>query len=412
MNSINPPASVGRIPYKISAGLAGFTAEQWMLWTILYSPIVLRDFLPLQHYTLWCTFSKACALLCRPYIHEAEVDKADELLLSFCTGFEQLYGREACTPNLHMHCHLKECVLDVGPLHSFWCFSFERYNGILENMKMSWHAPEVQLIHKFSSLQTLAGVVLPEGAPVQLLQCFNQAKEYKTALPDPVIDGVSVLKYEQHLMCLPKDTCALQLPFQHLVPPGRERFMMDFEREALVQMYSAIYDVENVQHVPLRYVQFRQIRIFEQLYTSSRSRTNCSSAIVAFWPHLSGILTSRQPSVDDVRVGVVEYFMLHIPPLKSDMGTSGTSSSCQNVAVEPKKHLLARVKWYQDHPQKFVLGNGIVLSATVTERMSSASFIPVSRIISRCAMFHTTLQLSYGEDKVCVAIPVKRHYFL
>ena len=234
MNSINPPARIGRIPYKVSAGSAGFTAEQWMLWTILYSPFVPRDFLrPLQHYTLWCTFSKACALLCRPYIHEAEVDKADELLLSFCTGFEQLYGQEACTPNIHMHCHLKECVLDVGPLHSFWCFSFERYNGILENMKISWHAPEVQLIHKFSSLQALAGAVLPEDAPVQLLQCFNQAKEYKTALPDPDIDSVSVLKYEQHFMCLPKDICALQLPFHHPVPPGRERFMMDFEREKL-----------------------------------------------------------------------------------------------------------------------------------------------------------------------------------
>ena len=177
-------------------------------------------------------------------------------------------------------------------------------------------------------------------------------------------------------------------------------------------MYSAIYDVESVQHVPLRYVEFHQIRIFEQLYTSARSRTNCSSAIVAFWPHLSGILSSRQPSVDDVRVGVVEYFMLHTPALKSDKSTPGTSSCCQNVASEPKKHLLAHVKWYQDHPQKFVLGNGIVLSATVTEHMSSASFIPVSRIVSRCVMLHTTLQFSYGEDKVCIAIPVKRYYFL
>ena len=169
------------------------------------------------------------------------------------------------------------------------------------------------------------------------------------------------------------------------------KVMMDFEGEALAQMHSAIYDVESVQHVPLRYVQFHQIQIFEQLHTSLRSRKNCSSAIVAFWLHLSGIQTSRQPSVDNVRVGVVEYFMLHIPALKSERSTSGTSSSCQHVAVEPKKHLLARDKWYQDHPQKFVLGNGIVLSATITENMSSASFIPVSRIVSRCAISHTTL---------------------
>ena len=91
---------------------------------------------------------------------------------SVCPGLEQLYGREACTPNLYMHCHLKEFVLDVGPLHCFWCFSFERYYEILEKMKMSLHVPEVQLIYKFSSLQTLAGVVLPENAPVNLLQCL------------------------------------------------------------------------------------------------------------------------------------------------------------------------------------------------------------------------------------------------
>ena len=132
---------------------------------------------------------------------------------------------------------------------------------------------------------------------------------------------------------------------------------MDLEMEALTQMYSAIHDVESVQLVPLHYVQFHQIQIFEQMYTSLRSRKSCSSAIVDFWPHLSGILTSRRPSMDDVRVGVVECFMLHIPGLESDRSTSGTSSSCQNVAMEPKKHFLTSVQWYQDHPQKFVLGN-------------------------------------------------------
>lgn len=70
MDSINPPANMGRIPCKISAGFAGFTAEQWILWTILYSPVVLCDILSHEYYVLWCCFSKACALLCRPYIHE------------------------------------------------------------------------------------------------------------------------------------------------------------------------------------------------------------------------------------------------------------------------------------------------------------------------------------------------------
>jgi len=30
-----------------------------------------------------------------------------------------------------MSLHLSQCCIDFGPLYSFWCFSFERMNGIL-----------------------------------------------------------------------------------------------------------------------------------------------------------------------------------------------------------------------------------------------------------------------------------------
>lgn len=140
---INPLSNIGRIPSKISAGFTGFRAEQW---TILYSPVVLRDLLPID--TL--SGAKACSLLCRPYIHVRDVDKADEMLLSFGSCFERRYRRQACTPNLHMHCHLNECILDVGPLFLFRRFPFERYIGILEKMNRTWPAPELQPIHKFA----------------------------------------------------------------------------------------------------------------------------------------------------------------------------------------------------------------------------------------------------------------------
>ena len=45
--------------------------------------------------------------------------------------FENLCGKERCTPNMHLHGHLRDCILDYGPIYSFWCFSFERYNGIM-----------------------------------------------------------------------------------------------------------------------------------------------------------------------------------------------------------------------------------------------------------------------------------------
>ena len=32
---------------------------------------------------------------------------------------------------MHLHMHLKECLQDFGPVYSFWCFGFERFNGVL-----------------------------------------------------------------------------------------------------------------------------------------------------------------------------------------------------------------------------------------------------------------------------------------
>lgn len=126
-----------------------------MSWTILYSPFVLKDFLPTEHYVMWCTFSLACSLFCRPFIHHTELLKADELILQFCEKFEAAFGKKYVTPNMHLHAHLQECIEYVGPVYSFWCFSFERYNGLLESFQKSWHAPELQVMEKFILMQTL-----------------------------------------------------------------------------------------------------------------------------------------------------------------------------------------------------------------------------------------------------------------
>ena len=61
-----------------------------------------------------------------------------------------------------------------------------------------------------------------------------------------------------------------------------------------------------------------------------------------------------------------------------------------------KPHILAKVNWFQDHPQKlFAWEYGIILSATVCQTSYSATFLPVSRIISRCAIVERRLQMNY-----------------
>ena len=76
-------------------------------------------------------FVLACQILCFKQLTIDQVRLADALLLQFCGRAERLYVKDIVTSNMHMHCHLGACVEDYGPLHGFWLFAFERYNGIL-----------------------------------------------------------------------------------------------------------------------------------------------------------------------------------------------------------------------------------------------------------------------------------------
>ena len=131
VNSVKPPSEIGRIPSKIANGFAGFTADQWKNWVCIYSLFALKGIIPSEHYNMWADFVQACQFLCSKVITTAECETADQKLMSFCRKFEELCGKEKCTPNMHLHGHLVDCLLDYGPVYSFWCFSFERYNGIL-----------------------------------------------------------------------------------------------------------------------------------------------------------------------------------------------------------------------------------------------------------------------------------------
>ena len=153
VDNMTPPPKVGRIPRKNQSGFTAFTADEWKNWIVLYSLYILCDLLPERDYQCWCYFVEACQLVCQPILNRDQIILAHDLIVKFCTTYEGLYGKDMCTPNMHMVCHLKDIMLDYGPVHGYWCFSFERYNGILEAMNKSWVNPEKQLLFKFLDLQ-------------------------------------------------------------------------------------------------------------------------------------------------------------------------------------------------------------------------------------------------------------------
>ena len=220
VDSFVTPTDIGRIPYKIESGFSSFTADQWRNWTLIYSLCSLKENLSYRDYDCWLLFVKAVSLLCSRQITLQEVDKADALLMEFCERFAVLYnGKENYTINLHLHGHLKDCILDFGPVYSFWLFAFERLNGILGSYQTNCHDISLQLMRHFMS-STLHGVhnwpdeyrkqLAPLVVPHQYQKGSLQSSSLEQALkqyqdeditPLPPIRECAWAPHEKHALC-------------------------------------------------------------------------------------------------------------------------------------------------------------------------------------------------------------------
>ena len=145
------PTNIGRIPLKIESGFSGFTADQWKHLVIIYSLICMKRYLTESEYLCWQKYVQAVSLFCSRMITHNNVTIADKLIHEFCLQFEELYGSEKCTQNLHLPCHMSESIINFGPASTFWLFTFERINGIFGKFHTNHHCIETQLM-KNSSL--------------------------------------------------------------------------------------------------------------------------------------------------------------------------------------------------------------------------------------------------------------------
>ena len=97
----------------------------------------------------WRCFILACRLLSQHHLSRDNVILADTILLKFYRRTEYLYGASVVTPAMDFHHHLKSCILDLGQPYVFWCFPFERYNGLLGKVQNNNKSIEVQMMNNF-----------------------------------------------------------------------------------------------------------------------------------------------------------------------------------------------------------------------------------------------------------------------
>ena len=386
------PSSVGRVPINIASNFGGFKAAQWQTWIIIYSPVVLKKLIPDNHLQCWLLFVRACAILSQRILKLSSINTSDLLLLEFCRKFENLYGPESCTQNLHLHLHLKDCLLDYGPAHSFWCFSFKRYNGLLGSYHTNRKSIEAQIMRKFVHSQQLRSeiaLVHPE-----LLSVFPSQQpsglSTLTDIADDKDETLLLLQYSSsRLTAIASfESCGIVT----MLSPTHEHIFEADEVRCLEALYTQLYPQIVLATVSPFYVRSGRVSMCNQVIGSVMNATSAKSSLVvmAYWPsrgnQLSNIDYSR------MNVGVVQYFFKH-----------RTKSYISGGQVKESEHIFAYVKWKQSHPHQDWFGISATVCLNMNEAFSMCSFLPVQRICAFCVL---DVDINGITENVFVAVPV------
>ena len=354
------PSDVGRIPLKIQSGFSLFTADQWRNWTLLYSLCSLKGIIPHQHYDCWLLFVKAASLLCRRSISLQELDMADTFLIEFCETFERLYGKEHLTINMHLHGHLKECLLDFGP---FWLFSFERLNGILESYHTNGHDIPIQLMRRFLVTSDFDQHKWPEEFQPTFSPFLFRHKYNKGSL--------AAMSLDQCLAC-EKEIEAL--------PPVFESSWESHQKLSLHSVVATAYGLSNFTVLTL-YKKAKALSVGRFIISSIHSRFTTSCTVMVYHP--------SHPS--ELHLAKIEYFA--------------------QIAILPEHDTvrsvwIACVRFHFQHQCKVWFGGPTQVWAAALE--SDVYFVPLYFIKYRVALCFTEVDFGrvIGIEKVIVVSPL------
>lgn len=320
-----------------------------------FSLFTLKGILSWQHYQCWTFFVKACYLICRRSITSSQIQLAHELLMEFYGQVVTLYGNAWCTPNLHLHGHLKECIEDYGPVYSFWLFSFERFNAVLGSYHTNNRNISVQLMQHFTNGRRYSPYNWPREYVDEFLPVLENFRYDKGSLQQ------TTLETTLHGLHKRSDT-VFALP-----PVNKDAFSV-LELASLKDLFHS--------EVLMLHKKTKAIQLQKFTLGATDSRHSRSSIVL--------IQTAQQGTA----LAEIQYFA------ECKFKNSSTTS------------WVAAVKIYAEHPCKVWFGTPTEVW-TITP--TSLSFILVSEIRSRVVYSRSEVDFGsrIGKETVFIVVPVQ-----
>ncbi|XP_019632058.1 PREDICTED: uncharacterized protein LOC109475736 [Branchiostoma belcheri] len=383
------------LPHKIEASFEGFTASQWKLWVCTYSLFALKGVLGETDYNIWKCFVAAARVLCSRIITARQLEDAHQCLKIFCNSFERQYGKKWCTMNLHLHLHLKQCVEDYGPVHSFWCFAFERANGTLGDYHNNNKDAEIIMMRKWlfnwQVFSQLSSAMTQNDVPPELFPSKPSRADHVLTL-DQIQITKRLAERNDLLADFSYNDC------ETILPPVKSCSMTYDDNRELLAMFKTLYSHNIVNRVSLMCKQFDRCSVGGDLLSSENYRTDKASCVYAKW--FKSQERTGNPMIDptaDARPGLIVR-MLTVSVYLND-----------NDHEKKVQHTVAEVKWFMEHGDRYHYGRKDMCSLwdVSFEDSSPASFLPLTRVLSRCAYSKSKVQLPpTREETVYTIVPL------
>ena len=366
LHKFHVPSNIGRIPRKIETGFSGFTADQFKNWVMLYSIPVLFDRIDVTHLECWRRFVLACRLLCQKSLSTSDLQFADALLMQFCSKVEQLYGPDVITPNMHMHGHLKEVILEFGPPHCIWLFAYERFDGILGNQPNNNKSIEPQLMKKISQESIYLSM---QTTPEDLADDFKS-------------------------LFITKDDDTKQL-ISPVVPPRCTRGVLcSMEVESAQDIVSKLHNVPlSSVEVNCCFLKYSTMQISGKgfcpcLQSSSRHFIAIADWKIDLFGQPPSQLTQPHCPYENIRPVKIHYF----------------ASISYSISEDPQTLIFGVVSWFAPHPSRCLLGQPAQVWCKSLFEINASSFVPYNCLLSRCA--YTFTRIARLQEDVLIVVPI------
>lgn len=321
-------------------------------------------------------FVQACRVLSSKQITMEKVLLGDAHLVQFCKRTQRIFGKESITPNMHMHLHLRTCIIDYGPLHGFWLYAFERFNGLLGAMPHNNHSIEVQIMNRFLRDNEIFAEVLPDQFSADFHSLFPTHMQASGSLADTLSFDIAI---DSHFDGT--SGWAIDSPCIHVESPQHCSRQVFDQRQTdfLMELYTDLYKVSRSALIMSScFQQYSSAKINSKQFGTHKTRTASSSLAMAIWDSNYFSLSPTMPSTSTTVVRPVRINSF----CKHSLLIDG-----QNIT-----HLLVLLSWFRYHPKNNDFGKPTtVWYHDLFESFGIHSLIPVQFLRSRAVSLITKL---------------------